>query len=71
MIKKSKDPRSYRLDSTKIIKKGFNFKYSFQDSIKDNLLMIPKMTKKQISLSNNLLVLKKILLKGNLIEKKN
>lgn len=71
LVKKSKDPRSYRLDSTKIKKEGFNFKYSFEDSIIDNLAMIPKMTKKQINFSNNLLVLKKILVKGNLIEKKN
>lgn len=35
LIKKSNDNRSYRLDSSKIQKSGFNYKYSINDAIKD------------------------------------
>jgi nucleoside-diphosphate-sugar epimerase len=35
LIKKSNDNRSYRLDSSKIQKTGFTYKYSIYDAIKD------------------------------------
>jgi len=41
-FKKSNDPRSYRMNSDKIIKKGFKPKYNFKDCIKDLLTEFKK-----------------------------
>ena len=64
IIKKSNDPRSYRLNSDKILKKGFIYKYNFLDSIESNLKNIPAMSKFQLDNSNNLRVLKTLIKKG-------